>query len=194
VGGVAAGKSTVAKIFAAHGLAVVDADAAARAATADPGLVARLVAQFGPGIAKDGRLDRAALAQVVFRDPAARQQLEAILHPPTLAALDAALATALASGTSVLLDAPLLFETGLDRRCTAVVFVAAPAAVRQARATARGWPADELERREAAQWPLADKLARCRFTVDNGGELDATARDVAGVLAALASGTAPHPA
>lgn len=187
VGGVAAGKSTVAAMFARRGLCVIDADAAARAATADAATLAALTAAFGTAVAPNGQLDRAALAQVVFADPAARSRLEAILHPPILRALDAALAAAKADGDSALLDAPLLFETGLDARCDTVVFVAATPAVRAQRAHRRGWPAGELERREAAQWPLAQKAARCRFTIDNGGDLAATERGVDAVLAALAA-------
>lgn len=189
VGGVAAGKSAVAKMFAEHGLAVVDADAAARAAAADPEVVARLRADFGPDVAPAGQLDRSALAAKVFGDAGARNRLEAILHPPILARIDQALQQAQAAGTSALLDAPLLFETGLDARCAAVVFVAAPAEVRRARAATRGWPPGELERREAAQWDLPRKAAACRFTIDNGGDLANTRKGVAAVLRTLLAPT-----
>jgi dephospho-CoA kinase len=185
VGGIAAGKSTVAGLFADRGLRHVDADAHARAATAEAGVLRELAAAFGPGVVAGGNLDRAALAAVVFADPGARQRLEAILHPRIRAGILAALAAARAAGESVLLDAPLLLETGLVGFCDAVVFVDCPDAERRRRAAARGWPAGEFERREQAQVPLADKRARATHRVDNGGDLAATNREVSAVLAEL---------
>lgn len=185
LGGVAAGKSTVAGLFAAHGLHHVAADAIAHAVTAEPGVVAELAAAFGPGVVPDGHLDRAALAAVVFRDPPARARLEAILHPRIRARILTELEAARAAGTSVLLDAPLLLETGLIVFCDEVVFVAVSVDERRRRAAQRGWPAGELERREAAQRPLADKEARAGHHIDNGGDLGATARQVAAVLVTL---------
>ncbi len=187
VGGVAAGKSAVAGCFLSHGLAVVDADAIARETSAEPAVLAELQREFGAGIVRDGALDRAAMAQRVFADPATRGRLEAILHPRIRARILAELAAARAAGQSVLLDAPLLLEGGLVAWCDHVVFVAAPAAVRAARAAARGWAPGELERREAAQAPLGEKLARAAHTIDNGGSLADTARQVAEYLATLAS-------
>lgn len=185
VGGVAAGKSTVAALFAAHGLRHVDADAHARAAAAEPAVVAELAAAFGPGVVAGGSLDRAAMAQVVFADPGARGRLEAILHPRIRARILAELDAARAAGTSVLLDAPLMLETGLVEFCDRVVFVDCDDAERRRRAAARGWPAGEFERREAAQLPLAAKRARASDRIDNGGDHAATARQVDALLAAL---------
>ncbi|MBL8726857.1 MAG: dephospho-CoA kinase [Planctomycetes bacterium] len=185
LGGIAAGKSTVAALFAARGLRHVSADAHAHAVAGEPAVVAEVSAAFGPGVTAGGRLDRAAMAAVVFRDPSARAQLEAILHPRIRARILAELAAARAAGTSVLLDAPLLLETGLIECCDEVVFVDADETERRRRAALRGWPAGELERREAAQAPLASKRARAGHTVDNGGDLAATARQVDAVLAAL---------
>jgi dephospho-CoA kinase len=182
LGGIAAGKSAVAAAFAARGLQVVDADAIARSVTDDPGVVRQVAAALGAGVAPDGRLDRAAVAAVVFADPAARKRLEAITHPRIRERILAALAAARACGDSVLLDAPLLLEGGLIERCDHVVFVAASDAVRAARAAARGWSAAELARREAAQHPLAQKRARAQFVVDNDGPLDATHRQVDDLL------------
>jgi hypothetical protein len=107
--------------------------------------------------------------------------------PPCSARIDALLAAAKARGDSVLLDAPLLLETGLDARCDVLVFVAASADVRAARAATRGWPAHELERREAAQTPLATKQARADYTVHNDGSLAATEQQVASLLDTLAA-------
>ncbi|MBL9078359.1 MAG: dephospho-CoA kinase [Planctomycetes bacterium] len=188
LGGVASGKSTVAARFAAHGLRHIDADALARDVAARPAVLAEVAAAFGPEAVAGGRLDRAALAARVFADPAARQRLEAILHPPIRARILADLAAARADGVSVLLDVPLLLENGLIDQCDVVAFVDVPAAERQRRAAARGWPPGELERREAAQAPLATKRARAQHVLDNGGDLGATDRQVAALLAALEAG------
>jgi len=191
VGGIAAGKSAVAAQFAAHGLLVIDADAMARAAAQEPATQRAIAAAFGPVVSADGALDRAALGRLVFADPSARARLEAILHPPILAAIEAQLAGACAAGRSVLLDAPLLLETGLDRLCDTVVFVAATPATRAARARSRGWTEAEWQGREAAQIPVAEKAARAAFAVQNDGDLAATAAQVAAVWHALATGPAP---
>jgi dephospho-CoA kinase len=186
VGGIAAGKSTVAAAFTAHGLAHLDADHEARLVTADPAVLGELAAAFGAELVVQGQLDRAALAARVFADPAARARLEALLHPRIRARLTTALAAAKAAGQSVLLDAPLLLEGGLVAACDHVVFVAASDEVRASRARRRGWPAGELARREAAQLPLADKRARAGFVVENDGELATMHTQVAAILDQLA--------
>lgn len=189
VGGIAAGKSTVAALFVARGLLLVDADAHARAAAAEPAIVAELAAAFGPGVVAEGRLDRTAMAAVVFADPGARQRLEAILHPRIRARIQAELADARAAGASVLLDAPLMLETGLVEYCDCVVYVHADDGERHRRAAARGWPAGELERRERAQLPLADKRTRADHCIDNSGDLAHTARQVEALLLGLEAGS-----
>ena len=190
LGGVASGKSTVAGLFAQRGLVHVDADQVARTVSEDPGILGAIRAALGPGaLGPDGRLDRPAVARLVFSDPVLRQRLEEITHPPVRRRILAELAAARARGESVLLDVPLLLEGGLIDQCDAAVFVAADRAERLRRAALRGWGPDELDRRERAQAPLAEKQARARFTVDNGGPLAATAAQVDAVLAQLAAGT-----
>jgi dephospho-CoA kinase len=178
IGGIAAGKSAVAAAFAERGLHRIDADAEARAITAEPSVLAELAREFGPELVVAGHLDRAALARVVFADPSARGRLEAVLHPRIRARILAELAAARQRGQSALLDAPLLLEGGLVQWCDQVVFVDAPLAVRQARAAGRGWPPDELARREAAQLSLADKQARATATLDNSRDLAHVAAQV----------------
>ena len=171
LGGIAAGKSEAAARFAARGLVHVDADAHARTVAEDPAVLQQLSALLGAAVVAGGRLDRQAVAAVVFRDAAARQRVEAILHPPIRARILADLHAARAAGRSVLLDAPLLLEGGLIDLCDHVVFVDAPDDVRRARAAARGWDAAELQRREAAQAPLAAKRARAGHVLHNGGDV-----------------------
>lgn len=185
VGGVASGKSTVSGLFEAHGILHIDADSHARAATEDPEVLAEVQATLGERFVTDGRLDRQAVAEHVFSDPAAKQQLEAIVHPRVRSRILAELDRARASGRSSLLDVPLLFEAGLWEHCDTIVFVDAPDEIRQERARGRGWDDDELPRRERNQLPLADKRARSQHVVDNGGALDDTRRAVAALLSRL---------
>jgi len=189
VGGIAAGKSAAAQAFAAHGLAHLDADAVARAVSAEPAVVAEVARALGPTAVRAGQLDRQALGDLVFRDPAARQALEAILHPRIRADLLADLQAAKARGDSALLDVPLLLENGLVDACDHVVFLDVDLATRQSRAAARGWPAGELERREAAQAPLTEKRARARFVLANNGDLAALRVGVAAILDQLRQAT-----
>jgi dephospho-CoA kinase len=166
----------------------VDADRLARETTAQPEVLAAIVAEFGPGVLDaHGTLDRKSLAQRVFGDTAARRRLEAITHPPIRQAIRQEIEAAKRAGTSLLLDIPLLLESGWVPACDHVVFVHASDAVRAARAAGRGWSADELARREAAQSPLAEKRAHAGFTIDNDGPREAMARQVEQILQQLAA-------
>ena len=185
VGGVAAGKSTVADMFARRGLRHIDADAHARAAARDPAALAEIERQSGARFVRDGALDRPALAAHVFADPAAKARLEAILHPRVRARIEAELAEARSAGVSTLLDVPLLFEAGLFEVCDTVVFVDADDDVRRARAATRGWADDELARRERNQLPIAEKRRRADHVIDNSGPLENTESAVATLLGRL---------
>ncbi|MEZ5964960.1 MAG: dephospho-CoA kinase [Planctomycetota bacterium] len=185
LGGVASGKSTVARMFAERGFVVLDADQEARQVTAEPGVVAAIVARFGAAVAPAGLLDRAALAKIVFADATARADLEAIVHPAVRARLTERLDSALADGHSVLLDVPLLLEGGLIARCDTCVFVDASEPVRRARARARGWDDAELARREAAQTDLSVKRARCPHRISTHGNFEDVRRQVDAVLERL---------
>jgi dephospho-CoA kinase len=185
IGGIAAGKSTVARLFAERGLVVIDADVHAKAVSEEPDVLAHIGEALGPDLVRSGRLDRAAVARLVFADPQKKKQLEDLVLPRIRARILAELGAARAAGRSVLLDAPLLLEGGLVECCDEVVFVAAADAVRQARAAARGWAPDELPRREANQLPLADKRARADHVVDNDGDVASTRAAVDALLADL---------
>jgi dephospho-CoA kinase len=168
-GGIGSGKSTVARALARHGAVVIDADTIAREVVepGTPGLAA-VVERFGPDVLEpDGRLNRPALAALVFDDAAARADLNAIVHP--LVAVETARRTAAAPADAVVVyDVPLLVEaarSGYD----AVVIVEAPEAVRLERLTERGMGPDDARRRMAAQASDADRRKVADVVLDNSG-------------------------
>lgn len=191
LGGIASGKSEVARLLAEPEGRVLDADRMAHAALEEPELRAWLRERFGAEFASGQRVDRAALAARVFAEPSARAELEARVHPRVRAALRAAHEEARALGVPrVVLDVPLLLEHDAQHRLTALcdvlVFVEADAKVRDARAVARrGWVPGELARREALQLPLETKRARADFVVVNDGGLPELRAAVARVLAQI---------
>ena len=168
-GGIGSGKSTVARGLARRGAIVIDADAIAREVVepGQPGLAA-VVERFGPEVlTPDGRLDRPALAALVFEDAAARADLNAIVHP--LVAAESARRMGDAPADSVVvLDVPLLVEaakSGYD----VVVIVEAPEDVRIERLIGRGMAADDARRRMAAQASDEDRRKVADVVLDNGG-------------------------
>jgi dephospho-CoA kinase len=184
-GNVAAGKSTVAALFERWGATVIDADTVVRELQA-PGspVLAAMVARLGPGIlAADHSLDRAGLRRLILGDPAARRDLEAIVHPAVLARRGELLADARARGARVVVsDIPLLFETMDPAEFDAVVLVDAPEALRRRRLIERrGLSAQEADALIAAQAPSGPKRARSTRVIENDGdaaELEARARAV----------------
>lgn len=193
-GGLASGKSTIAAILADLGAYVVDADRIAHALIA-PGGAARdaVVARFGPGIL-DGRgeIDRKALGAVVFADPAAVRDLNAIVHPAVRDAIARRIAEH-AAGPSpapvAVVDAALLVESGLHATLDALVVASCPVETQIARAVARGGLTEaEARARIASQAPLAAKLAAADHVVDTGGTIDETRRRTREVWRALLEG------
>lgn len=180
-GGIAAGKSTVARRFAEHGAVVIDADRLAREAVepGTPGLAA-IAERFGPGVIDaDGRLDRPALGAIVFADETARLDLNGITHPAVAALLKERLAETAAADPDaiVVYDVPLLAESGgrRDGLFRFVVVVEAPAEVRVQRLIElRGMAADEAARRVASQASDEERRALADVVIDTGGSLDAT--------------------
>lgn len=181
-GNIGSGKSTVAQLLAAKGAAVIDADALARQATEDPAVLAAIAQQLGEDLIREGKLDRAATAQRVFADPEARERLNGIVHPWVRRAMAARIDALLAASTPppvIVLDIPLLYEGGLERTVDAVIVVNAGLPTRLARLTARGLlSADDVRARDAAQLPLAEKVRRADFVIDNEGDLDALAAQI----------------
>jgi dephospho-CoA kinase len=176
-GGIASGKSTVARILSDLGVAVIDADALARevVAVGTDGLT-EVVATFGPGVlASDGSLDRAKLAAIVFDDAEARKKLTAITHPRIAQLSATRIAEAMQTSTPyVVYEAALLVETGLHKGMAASIVVATHADNQLARAVARdGMTMDAARARMAAQLPLHEKTAVADYVIENDGDLAA---------------------
>lgn len=187
-GSVGAGKSTVARLLADRGCAIVDSDAAVRTLLARDDVRDELVRWWGAGVVGvDGQLDRSAIARIVFRDELERKRLEGYIHPLLKPGRDEAIRRAREAGTpAVVLDAPLLFEAGLDAECDAVIVVDAPRTLRLARVRgSRGWDAEELARREKSQHSLEDKRRRADYLLDNSGDEADLAESVARVFSKI---------
>ncbi|HET9157402.1 MAG TPA: dephospho-CoA kinase [Myxococcaceae bacterium] len=180
-GGIASGKSTVTAMFRELGAPVIDADEVARDVVepGTPGLAE--VARRFPGVVDaSGRLDRAALGQRVFADPAERRALEAIVHPRIREEVARRIEALARTGVTVVLyDAALLIENELHRGMDGVIVVSAPESLQRSRLAARdGLDDAAITARLAAQLPLADKRAHATWVVDNGGSLDETRAQV----------------
>lgn len=190
-GGIGSGKSEVARVFAACGALVIDADLLAREALA-PGSagLARIAERF-PGTltraagADVPALDRAELAAIVFADAEARAFVNGVVHP-IVRARSEALEAAAAAGQNVVHDVPLLFEAGYEAGFDATVLVCAPRDERIERVRARsGFAAEETERRMAAQIDPAEARTRATYVIENDGTLEALAARARSVFAEL---------
>ena len=170
-GGIGSGKSTVARMLADRGAVVLDADVLAREAL-EPGTAGfdAVFARFGDAVrSPDGALDRARLAEIVFADDAARHDLEAIVHPQVRLRIGETVAAHAESDAVVVVDSPLLIETGGHESFPVVVVVTAPEEARIARVRARGMTESDARARMAAQMPLEEKAAYADVLIDNGG-------------------------
>jgi len=181
-GSIGMGKSTTATMFADEGIPVWDADAAVHClyAPGQPGALA--IARLFPGaIDPDGRVNRPHLRKLIGGDPAVLERLNAAIHP--LVAEDRARFLVAAADTPiVLLDVPLLFESGIDAACDAVVVVSAPPEVQRERVLARGMTENEFQTILSHQLPDAEKCARADYIIATTG-LDAARSAVKDVLA-----------
>lgn len=186
-GSLGMGKSTTAKFFAEEGVPLHDADAEVHRLyerDATP-----LIEAAFPGTTVGGKVDRDKLAQRVLGDPVAIRKLEGIVHPLVRRAEEHFLAEAARKGASiVVLDIPLLFETGADRRCDAVVVVSAPADVQRARVFGRpGMTERKFDAILVKQMPDAEKRARADFLVDTSTGFGAARAQVREILARAAT-------
>jgi dephospho-CoA kinase len=185
-GSLGMGKSATAKMFAEEGVPVHDADAVVHRLY-DGEATPHIEAAF-PGTTKDGKVDREKLAKRVLGDATAIKRLEGIVHPLVAGASARFLAEAERNGAPVaLLDVPLLFETGGDKRCDAVVVVSAPSDVQLKRAFERpGMSEDKLAAILAQQMPDAEKRSRADFVVDTSQGFEHARAQVRDILKSIA--------
>jgi dephospho-CoA kinase len=174
-GGIGTGKSTVARMLEKRGAVVFDADVLARQAVAPgtPGFD-EVVERFGPNVlAPGGGLDREALASIVFADPAARRDLEGIVHPEVRRMFAEGCEEYRDSDRVVVFSAPLLVETGMHTAFDLLIVVSAPVATQIERLMRdRGMPERDVQARIAAQLPLEAKAEVADVLVDNEGRLE----------------------
>ena len=184
-GSIGMGKSTVAAMFARRGIPVFDDDAVVRELQGPGGALVERIEQRFPGTTRAGAVDRDALSAAVLGKPEELAALEAIVHP-AVAAERVAFFTAHADADLVLLDIPLLFETGGASRVDKVAVVSAPADVQRARVLARpGMTLAKFEAILAKQTPDAEKRARADFVIDTSVPLDRTRADVRRIVSCL---------
>ena len=179
-GGVGAGKSAVAAILSRLGCVVCNSDDLGRQALRDPAIRAALIGWWGREVLNpDGEIDRTAVAAIVFNRPQELRRLELLVHPWIEARRKALFAKAPVDACALVIDAPLLFEAGLDAECDAVIFVDTDRRTRLTRvADERGWDEQELGKREDSQLPLDEKRARSDYVVSNNGDLRALSEQV----------------
>jgi dephospho-CoA kinase len=185
-GGIASGKSEVTRILESQGAVVVQADKIGHQVLEDPDVRTLLIRQFGKSIISQetNGIDRKRLADWVFGDSppslSRRRALEAITHPPIRAQIHNKLNDLLntSTATCIVLDIPLLLESGWEQSCDAVWFVDAPDELRKKRALVRGWDEDHFRSREASQWPVEAKKAKASRIISNRGSLEDLKRQV----------------
>ncbi len=187
-GSIGMGKSTVATMFRDAGVAVFDADATVHALQAPGGALLPAIEAAFPGTTGPAGLDRPALRQAIFGNDSARTRLEAIVHPAVAEQRNAFLAKH-ATEPLVVLDIPLLFETGGDRACDRVAMVSANPAIQRARVLSRpGMTPATFDAILATQMPDAEKRSRADHVIDTGMPLDVTRAQVVALIACLGAG------
>lgn len=186
-GSIGMGKTTTAGLFEAEGVPVHGADAAVHALYAEGGAAVAAVEAAFPGVVTDGAIDRSKLSARVMNDAAALRRLEEIVHPLTAAHRETFLGQVRENRADiVVLDIPLLFETGGDKAVDAVVVVSAPSEAQRERVMARPEMTEEkLAAILARQVPDAEKRARADYVIDTSQGIEAARKQVRAVLADL---------
>lgn len=185
VGGIGSGKSTVARLLAERGGALIEADPIAHDALRDPVIRTKVIERFGVEVlGPNGEIERRKLAKPIFADDSARRELESWVFPWVGERVreHCREADVDAKVKFVVLDAPVMLEAGWNDVCDRIIYVDAPRDVQLARLTSRGWSLEQLLARERAQLPLTEKARRADAVVDNGGSLDSTTHQLEELL------------
>ena len=179
------GKSACADLLRARQIALVDTDELARQVV-EPGqpALAEVERLFGSGVlSPDGRLNRSELGRRVFAEPTARKQLEQILHPRIRHLWHKQVESWRGEGRSLgVVVIPLLFETQAENEFDATLCVACSAATQRLRLQDRGWSAEQIQQRLAAQWPVETKIAQATYVIWSEGSLDVHADQLDRIL------------
>jgi dephospho-CoA kinase len=204
IGGIGGGKSEVAALFKQRGAVVIDADAVGHELLKEPEVCARIAERFGAGVlaqtddqtSSSPAIDRKALGAIVFANPDARRDLEAIVHPRMrsrfLADIKRVPWAAGETDRFVVLDAAILLEVGWDDLCDLIVYVDSPRDERMRRVEEhRGWSREMFEARERAQWPGDLKRRRADVVINNDAGVESLKREVERVEAVLADLSCP---
>jgi len=183
VGGIGAGKSTVADALARHGGRIVAGDPLGHEALEQPDILARVAEIWGERgiLTPDGKVDRKKFGRIVFPSPVERSRLEHLVHPYIEQRIREEIDKAVADPAVkfVVLDAAIMLEAGWDGVCDKLIYVDAPRSVRLERVQRqRKWTDQDLANREAVQMPPEKKKERADAVVDNGGRVEATVAQV----------------
>ncbi len=195
-GGIACGKTTVARMFAALGIPVLEADSVAHALL-EPGqpAYAAVVAEFGPQVLRaDGTVDRSRLGEIVFADRNRLERLNQLVHPGVREAIERWFVEQAGRGARVaIVEAALLVEAGYHRQFDRLIVVWCRPEQQRERLLARGLSPQMIEQRIAAQWPLEEKRRLADDVVDCSGSLEQTQRQVEALATQLAALAAAPP-
>jgi dephospho-CoA kinase len=183
-GSIGSGKSTVADILRSRGIPVLDADAIARQVSRDPGTLQAVSLEFGPEFVLETDLNRPKVAELIFNNPEARAQLNAIIHPRVRAEMTRLQSNLELEGAKLVVqDIPLLFENGYEKLFDATILVDAPLEDRIARVQARdGLAREAILARDTAQMPASEKRLRATYILENDGDLAHLERQLVAVL------------
>ncbi len=196
LGGVGAGKSTVAELLGEHGAEVIDADRIGHQVLEQPEVRAALADEFGPAVLDErGKVDRGALAEVAFSEPQRVQALNDIVHPPIIEEVRARIERIRRTDGAplIVLDAALLVESDLHREmCDALLHVEAPLQLRRERAVQRGMTHAQFEKRSRAQMPPEAKRRLADYVVRNDGSRRDLKRQIEELWPELCPGTNRH--
>ncbi len=184
-GGFGCGKSTVLKLFEELGATVLSADSIVHDLLKRADVRDSLVEMFGPDILVKGEIDRKKLSEKVFPDEAKRRKLEKLLHPLVFETIEQKYKKSAnpTSNTEIIMvvEIPLLFETGFDKGVDAVVVVRTDVDVVRERLRRKGFSDEEIRIRTAAQFPVDEKASRADYVIDNSGSPEDTERQVRAV-------------
>ncbi len=185
-GGIGSGKSSVACVFGELGCVVIDSDTEAKRLLDEPDVLGQLREWWGDSVVDEsGKANRTKIASIVFSDDEQRTRLEELIHPLVKRAR-ASIIEDNPDARAIIIDAPLLFEAGVDAECDAVLFVDAPREVRLSRVrSSRDWDDAELARREASQWQVERKQLASDEVIDNSGSPEALRDRAEAALAAM---------